>query len=73
MSLTRAIKEVYGVDARPQGIGGGTFAAIFRRDGYPVAVWATLDDLAHQPNEYCRISNMINDAKVFTLCAQYQS
>jgi succinyl-diaminopimelate desuccinylase len=73
MSLTRAIKQVYGVDARPQGIGGGTFAAIFRRDGYPVAVWATLDDLAHQPNEYCRISNMINDAKVFTLCAQYKS
>jgi len=70
VSLTRAVKQVYGVDARPQGIGGGTFAAIFRRDGYPVAVWATLDDLAHQPNEYCRISNMINDAKVFTLCAQ---
>ena len=70
ISLTRAVKQVYGVDARPQGIGGGTFAAIFRRDGYPVAVWATLDDLAHQPNEYCRISNMINDAKVFTLCAQ---
>ena len=36
------------------------------------AVWSTLDDLAHQPNEYCRIKNMINDAKVFTLCAQNQ-
>jgi len=68
--LASAVKQIYGVDARPGGIGGGTVAAIFRRRGYPVAVWATLDDLAHQPNEYCIISNMINDAKVFTLCIQ---
>jgi len=67
--LASAVKEIYGVEAQPRGIGGGTVAAIFRRKGYPVAVWATLDDLAHQPNEYCKISNMINDAKVFTLCA----
>jgi succinyl-diaminopimelate desuccinylase len=71
--LKMSIKQVYGVEAKPQGIGGGTVAAIFRRHGYPVAVWATLDDLAHQPNEYCKISNMINDAKVFTLCAQHIS
>ena len=71
--LKKAVKQVYGVDARPQGIGGGTVAAIFRRRGFPVAVWSTLDDLAHQPNEYCRISNIINDAKVFTLCAQNKS
>ena len=70
--LTSAVKKVYHVEARPRGIGGGTVAAIFRRKGYPVAVWATLDDLAHQPNEYCIISNLINDAKVFTLCAQEQ-
>lgn len=67
--LEKAIKEVYAVEARAQGIGGGTVAAIFRREGYPVAVWSTLDDLAHQPNEYTRVSNMINDAKVFALCA----
>jgi succinyl-diaminopimelate desuccinylase len=71
--LKMSIKQIYGVEAKPQGIGGGTVAAIFRRHGYPVAVWATLDDLAHQPNEYCKISNMINDAKVFTLCAQHIS
>jgi succinyl-diaminopimelate desuccinylase len=70
--LTKAIKQVYRVEAKPQGIGGGTVAAIFRRRGYPVAVWSTLDDLAHQPDEYCRISNMLNDAKVFALCAQTQ-
>ena len=70
--LAKAVKQVYNVEAKPQGIGGGTVAAIFRRKGFPVAVWSTLDDLAHQPNEYCRISNILNDAKVFVLCAQTQ-
>jgi succinyl-diaminopimelate desuccinylase len=64
-ALEKAIKLVYKVDAKPMGIGGGTVAAIFRRAGYHAAVWSTLDDLAHQPNEYCVISNMMNDAKVF--------
>ncbi|MBN1406750.1 MAG: M20 family metallo-hydrolase [Calditrichaceae bacterium] len=64
-ALEKAIKHVYKVDAKPMGIGGGTVAAIFRRAGYHAAVWSTLDDLAHQPNEYCVISNMMNDAKVF--------
>jgi succinyl-diaminopimelate desuccinylase len=67
--LIRAVKEVYGVEARAGGIGGGTVAALFRRNDIPVAVWSTIDDLAHQPNEYCKISNMINDAKVFAFCA----
>ena len=64
-SLEKAIKNVYKVDAKPMGIGGGTVAALFRRAGFNAAVWATLDDLAHQPNEYCVIDNMVNDAKVF--------
>lgn len=67
--LKAAIKQIYHIDATAQGIGGGTVAAIFRRKGFPVAVWSTLDDLAHQPNEYCKIENMMNDAKVFILCA----
>jgi succinyl-diaminopimelate desuccinylase len=64
-TLESAIKAVYDIKAVPMGIGGGTVAAIFRRAGFDAAVWATLDDLAHQPNEYCVIDNMINDAKVF--------
>jgi succinyl-diaminopimelate desuccinylase len=68
-SLRRAVKEVYNINAKAQGIGGGTVAAIFRRKGFPVAVWSTLDDMAHQPNEYCKVSNLVNDAKVFALCA----
>ena len=67
--LEKAIKKVYAVEATAQGIGGGTVAAIFRRNGYAVAVWSTIDDLAHQPNEYTQINNIINDAKVFALCA----
>jgi len=64
-ALEAAIKDVYNVEAIPMGIGGGTVAAIFRRAGYQAAVWSTIDDLAHQPNEYCVIASMMNDAKVF--------
>lgn len=66
--LKAGIDKVYDVTAEPQGIGGGTVAAIFRRKGYQAAVWSTLEDLAHQPNEYCKIDNIINDAKVFAYC-----
>ncbi len=64
-ALKRAIKDVYKVDAVPMGIGGGTVAALFRRAGYPAAVWAKMDEMAHQPNEYCWIENIVGDAKVF--------
>ncbi|MBN2397635.1 MAG: M20 family metallo-hydrolase [Deltaproteobacteria bacterium] len=64
-SLTAAIREVYGVHALPGGIGGGTVAAHLREHGYPVAVWSRLGGMAHQPNEYCLISNMMGNAKVF--------
>lgn len=63
--LSRAIKDVYGVDAKPKGIGGGTVAAFFRRAGYNAVVWGKFESTAHQPNEYCVISNMVNDAKVY--------
>lgn len=63
--LQEGIAAVYHVEAKPMGIGGGTVAAVFRHAGLPVAVWSTLDDVCHQPNEYCVISNMVNDAKVF--------
>jgi succinyl-diaminopimelate desuccinylase len=69
--LKKAIKEVYNVDAKPMGIGGGTVAAFFREKKLPVAVWSTIDDVCHQPNEYAIVSNMVNDAKVFAhVCLQ---
>ncbi len=64
-ALTRAIKRVKGLDAIPMGIGGGTVAAFFRQSGLPAAVWMTSQDSAHQPNEFCLISDIISDAKVF--------
>jgi succinyl-diaminopimelate desuccinylase len=63
--LTNAIKNVYGIDPQPKGIGGGTVAAFFRRAGYDAVVWGKFDSSAHQPNEYCIIDNMVNDAKVY--------
>ena len=63
-ALTRAIKAVYGREARPQGIGGGTVAAFFRQRGLPAAVCMTTNDTAHQPNEYCDIATLMDDARV---------
>lgn len=63
-ALQDGIREVYGVEAKPMGIGGGTLAAFFREAGLPAAVWSRIDDLAHQPDEYCVIANMVGDAKV---------
>jgi succinyl-diaminopimelate desuccinylase len=60
-----ALKQLRNLDARLVGIGGGTVGLYFRRKGIHTAVWSTLDDMAHQPNEYCKIDNMVNDAKVF--------
>lgn len=69
--LQVAIKNIYNVDAIPMGIGGGTVATTFRREGLPAAVWSTLADVCHQPNEYCVIEFMVNDAKVFAhVCLQ---
>jgi succinyl-diaminopimelate desuccinylase len=64
-AIRAAVKDVYGVDARARGIGGGTVAALFRRAGYEAACWSKIDETAHQPNEYCHIQNLLGDAKVF--------
>jgi succinyl-diaminopimelate desuccinylase len=64
-ALKSAIKAIYNIDAKPAGIGGGTVAAHFRQKGYPVAVWSKLGSMAHQPNEYCIIDNMVSNAKVY--------
>ena len=61
--LAAAIKKVHGLDASFIGIGGGTVGAEFRREGYSAVVWSSLDDQAHQPNEYCVIANLIRDAQ----------
>ena len=63
--LKDALRKTRGIDAKPVGIGGGTVALYFRRKGIHTAVWSTIDETAHQPNEYCKMDNLVNDAKVF--------
>lgn len=60
--LMAAIQEAHGLTARTIGIGGGTVAADLRKLGYNAAVWSTLDDCAHQVNEYSVIANITADA-----------
>jgi succinyl-diaminopimelate desuccinylase len=67
--LSSAISEVYGVKARPVGIGGGTMAACLRNIGIDCAVWTKTDVSLHQPNEYVLLDNIIGDAKVMALLA----
>lgn len=61
--LAVALKKVHNIEAKFIGIGGGTVAAELRRKGYSAVVWSTLDDQAHQPNEYCILDNLLKDAK----------
>jgi succinyl-diaminopimelate desuccinylase len=67
--LKNVLREARGLEARVGGIGGGTCAAFFRRAGVPAVVWSTVDDVAHQPDEYSKVTNMVDDAKVFALLA----
>jgi len=67
--LREAITKVRGIEPKVGGIGGGTCAAFFRKIEVPAVVWSTIDELAHQPNEYAKIENLVNDAKVFAYLA----
>ncbi len=62
--IREAVKQLRGKEAKPMGIGGGTCAAHLRKAGIQAAVWMTTEETAHQPNEYCVIDNMVEDAKV---------
>jgi succinyl-diaminopimelate desuccinylase len=64
-ALAKAVKDVYGVSAKPIGIGGGTVGAYLRNAGFDCVVWSRLEETAHQPNENAKIENIIGDAKVF--------
>jgi len=67
--LREAIGKVRGIEPKVGGIGGGTCAAFFRKIEVPAVVWSTIDEMAHQPNEYAKIENLVNDAKVFAYLA----
>ena len=66
--LIKSIKEVLNVEPKTGGVGGGTFAALFRRKNIPAVVWSQeCDGVAHQPDEYTEIKYIVNNAKVFAL------
>lgn len=65
--LKKSIKVTKGVDSGVYGMGGNTCAAFFRKAGFETAVWSTVDNTAHQPNEYAKIRNLVEDAKVFAV------
>jgi len=68
-ALKKAVKEVYGVEAKPIGIGGGTVGAYLRNAGFDCVVWARMNETAHQPNESAQLANILGDAKVFATLA----
>jgi succinyl-diaminopimelate desuccinylase len=63
-ALTRAVAEVHGKAAKPMGIGGNTVAGAFRELGLNAAVWSTICENAHSPNEFTLLSYLEADAKV---------
>jgi len=65
VAIERAVKQLRRRRTRPMGIGGGTVAKYFRDAGFLCAVWCTMDERAHTPDEYTRIPYLLDDAKTF--------
>lgn len=65
VEIAKAVQEIYGVQGRPQGIGGQTVATFFRKKGLYAAVWEKILQTAHAPNERISIENLIGNTKVF--------
>jgi len=65
--LSSCIKDALGEEPRIGGISWITLATFLRREGISALVWSKRDNTASRPNEYCRISNMLKSAEVFTL------
>ncbi|MDO5483519.1 MAG: M20/M25/M40 family metallo-hydrolase, partial [Desulfovibrionaceae bacterium] len=64
-ALREAVRPVYGVEARPVGIGGVTVASHLRQKALPAAVWACIANTCHQPDERASINATCKDAQVF--------
>ena len=62
--LSESIRQVLGVSPKKVGIGGGTVAAYLRQAGKDAVVWGIEDGMAHEPNEYVSIDNIIKSVRV---------
>lgn len=67
--LRKAVDMVHHNSPYPGGIGGGTVAALLRKQGLNVVVYGKIDDMAHAPNEYARIENLVGSSKVYACLA----
>lgn len=67
VKLAEAVEKVKGVNPVKVGFGGNTCGAFFRKAGFQIAVWSTIDGTAHQPNEYAVIDSIVEDAQVFAV------
>lgn len=65
--LIPAIRKIMSVEPYLKGIGGGTVAYYLRLKGFPAIVWMKEDGGAHQPNETSSVTNMIENALVFSV------
>jgi succinyl-diaminopimelate desuccinylase len=63
--MEASVQRMTGKRASFIGIGGQTVGNLFRKKGLETAVWSTVDDVPHEPNEYSKIENLISDTKVF--------
>ncbi|MCL4332870.1 MAG: M20 family metallo-hydrolase [Candidatus Thermoplasmatota archaeon] len=64
--LLASIEKVTRKEPRAIGIGGGTCAAYFRKAGMDAVAWSTtVEEVAHQPNEYAIMDNIVSDMSVF--------
>jgi succinyl-diaminopimelate desuccinylase len=63
--VANTIRQMTRTQPKFVGVGGQTVGNLFRREGIPTVVWSTIDEVPHEPNEYCRIKNLISDTKVF--------
>ncbi len=66
--MQRAIPLVTKVSTELVGLSGQTVGNIFREYGYPCVGWgcSEKESTAHQPNEYCVLSNLLMEAKAFS-------
>ncbi|MEI3478342.1 M20 family metallo-hydrolase [uncultured Bilophila sp.] len=62
--LSGGIREIYGIEPRCVGSGGGTVAVSFRDMGIPAAAWSTATPTYHLANEFSLISRTLGDAQV---------
>ena len=59
-----AIRELYKVEPKVIGVGGGTFAADIRNLGLPAVVGSKMYSNPHGPNERTRLSFVLDDIKL---------